>query len=329
MFTHNQRRLVGSLPSSSTRRAVTLIELLVVVGIVGLLLVLLLPAVQAARESARRMQCTANLHQLGLALHSYHVDHNQFPSSLKDRNGFQWGFISPYGLLLPHIEQQVLFNSINFAFGAAESPETPTVENHTARRTKVNVLLCPSDGEPNHSVNYRFNRGRFAARPGSVYDGPFGIGIIASSASVTDGLSHTAFMSERNAGDFILSSASRIRNVKYPTTSVLATPISSDAEYIPLCLAAKPDAWDGKSGRYWFYFGDMNTLYNHNGPPNDSRPSCGMGTSRDWPPIGLFQPRSLHPGSVNVLFGDGHVEAILDSIAGPVWIAMGTYDSGD
>jgi prepilin-type processing-associated H-X9-DG protein len=241
------------------------------------------------------------------------------------------GDISAFVSLLPYLEQPALFNSVNFAFGQYESAETPTVENHTVRQTLVDVFLCPSDGEPNRRVNYRFNRGRrdlHHPKEPPYSDGPFSVWVVPSATTITDGLSQTAFVSERIAGNFILDSADRQRNVK--CTDQGGT--GSDDEFIPICLATQPDVWMATSGRYRFYTGYGNTHYNHNGVPNDPRPSCGsvtLLTGYDCPDLGLHPPRSFHPGCVNVLFGDGHVEAISNSVSERVWTKIGTYNAGD
>src|SRR5947199_5924221 len=146
------------------RRAFTLIELLVVIAIIGVLVGLLLPAVQKVREAANRAKCTNNLHQIGLALHNYHDSYNVFPFGKgPDYRGKipgvpvypRW---SVHTLLLPYIEQDNLFRSIDLNF----PPETPGMEgpiinfmpayqnparqNADACRTVVQTYLCPSDG---------------------------------------------------------------------------------------------------------------------------------------------------------------------------------------
>src|SRR3954452_5336840 len=96
-----------------SRRAFTLIELLVVIAIIAVLIALLLPAVQAAREAARRLQCVNNLKQLGLAVHQYHDAHNSFPPG--QLLFINWRDLSSLVLLLPFIEQQPLYSAFNFA----------------------------------------------------------------------------------------------------------------------------------------------------------------------------------------------------------------------
>jgi prepilin-type N-terminal cleavage/methylation domain-containing protein/prepilin-type processing-associated H-X9-DG protein len=125
------------------RRAFTLIELLVVIAIIGILIALLLPAVQAAREAARRAQCTNNLKQIGIALHNYHDLVGVFPPGLLSQPGSDgdnigpgWGWAS---MILSQLEQTPLYNAINFPLPIEARA------NQTARLTKINTFFCPSD----------------------------------------------------------------------------------------------------------------------------------------------------------------------------------------
>jgi prepilin-type N-terminal cleavage/methylation domain-containing protein/prepilin-type processing-associated H-X9-DG protein len=137
------------------RQAFTLIELLVVIAIIGVLIALLLPAVQRVREAANRMQCLNNLKQMGLALHNYHDAHSSFPPGIVSKLanpswvlphgncnaeapalGPGWSF---FAFMLPYLEQNNLYQSIRF-----DLPLTDPA-NEAARRTPVNTYLCPSD----------------------------------------------------------------------------------------------------------------------------------------------------------------------------------------
>src|SRR5689334_8595124 len=129
-------------PTPGRRAGFTLIELLVVIAIIAVLIALLLPAVQQAREAARRAQCVNNMKQLGLALHNYHDTFDAFPTGgfakVSTENLYAWRC-----LILPQMEQSALYNSINF------SVQVGGRGSYTMWMTVVNTWLCPSDGRNN------------------------------------------------------------------------------------------------------------------------------------------------------------------------------------
>jgi prepilin-type N-terminal cleavage/methylation domain-containing protein/prepilin-type processing-associated H-X9-DG protein len=138
--------------TSQTRRGFTLIELLVVIAIIGVLIALLLPAVQSAREAARRSQCTNNLKQIGLAMHNYHTGSGSFPlggtlapAYAPPPTGYNagWGTWGAAALMLGYLEQQPLYNACNFSWATVMGPGWPI--NYTVSQAMVSTFLCPSD----------------------------------------------------------------------------------------------------------------------------------------------------------------------------------------
>ena len=139
-----------------SRRGFTLIELLVVIAIIAVLIGLLLPAVQAAREAARRAQCVNNLKQIGLALHNYHSAIDTFPlggvaAALRPRRPATrttWSSWSAHALLLPYMEQTAALQRDQLQLGALDGRECTAraTINSTVYNTKIASFLCPSDG---------------------------------------------------------------------------------------------------------------------------------------------------------------------------------------
>src|SRR5262245_22393651 len=121
------------------RRAFTLVELLVVIAIIGVLVALLLPAVQAAREAARRMRCSNNLKQLSLGLHNYEDVHKTLPPAGINTNQMSW-----LVLVLPYIEQTNLYDRFNFNAGAWNANNRITI----VKRVKIPIINCPSLSTP-------------------------------------------------------------------------------------------------------------------------------------------------------------------------------------
>ena len=128
------------------KRGFTLIELLVVIAIIAVLIAFLLPAVQAAREAARRMQCVNNLKQLGLGLHNYESIAGAWPPSCvlsgSGNTVANWLGWSVHGRILPLLEQGPLFNAINFHFPG----DAPI--NLTVATAQVSIFTCPSEADP-------------------------------------------------------------------------------------------------------------------------------------------------------------------------------------
>ncbi len=202
----------------------TLIELLVVIAIIAVLIALLLPAVQSAREAARRAQCTNNLKQLGLAAHNYLSAHGTLPPSVQGRRipdlttqDSGWGGWSPQSLLLGFMEQNAVYNAINFNVSAdACQPESGSMED-TVIVTRISSFLCPSSPLPVGGywgvvtpVNNRFPGNNYFASIGasiamwreSNWNGLFGYYRGIGIQDITDGTSNTVAFGEWRMGDY-------------------------------------------------------------------------------------------------------------------------------
>ena len=149
IFIQGSKEATVRVPRVLKRRVgFTLIELLVVIAIIAVLIALLLPAVQSAREAARRIQCNNNLKQIGLGLHNYHSSNNSFPLGVS-RYGlittYEWDCWSGHALMLGALEQTSLYNAANFSLGNNGANSYGYYANSTVTSTHISVYLCPSD----------------------------------------------------------------------------------------------------------------------------------------------------------------------------------------
>ena len=338
-----------------TRSGFTLIELLVVIAIIAVLIALLLPAVQAAREAARRMQCTNNLKQIGLALHNYISSVGVLPpgrfNSHIAGHGNCWG---TYAQLLPQLDQTAIYNAFNFNL----PPDTDTlaVSNSTGFETFLTTLLCPTDSAPQlitvsgvqfATHNYNLNVGSgypvvqnpIAPLTGSP-NGPFFENSRIGPEAFTDGLSNTTAVTETIRSTATSTYANDPLGVFLVTgnNSTTGPPINSDADYAALCLSlpSTTTQFQATRGVRWHYGAPGHSLYNHLRPPNDKQADCRGGlphsTRADplWSWLSLnIAARSKHPGGVNSLMADGHVQFVKDSINVLVWQGLGSRNGGE
>lgn len=332
---------------SPRQRGFTLIELLVVIAILAVLIALLLPAVQQAREAARRAQCKNNLRQLGLALHNYESTFMAFPP------GGNSTTFSPQARLLPYLEQANLQGLIDFNLRPYLGSGSNTFPNPALANVfpaVIPVLLCPSDPGPTqyqatiNSQVYVFGANNYMVSNGSgtstTYDDRFrtdGVVYLNSNVKmrdVTDGTSNTVFMSEsvRGDGSDVTLPAGTLPQFPYRKMLNGSSGISPSGPATggytgsgsgwPAGTVANPDLhpvvlghtqWRGGSsdsarGHSWVRGITVNVLTNGFNTPNNRIPDIQFHGS------GYFGPRSLHTGGAHALLGDGSVRFLSDNV---------------
>ena len=302
-------------------RAFTLVELLVVITIIGILIALLLPAVQAAREAARRLQCSNNLKQIGLALLNYENARKCLP--MGSVSGLEH---SAFVMILPYLEQTNLYEMYHFdqrIFATVNAPVT---------QTEVSSYVCPSDDASGRRFHHTQGLDQYWARSNYVLsygsntqmeslsplnyctDGAFQINLCRLLSEIDDGTSNTALVSE--------------------------------------VISGKHDAWPSSIGRFdsrgmWLWDTMGSSAYTHRNTPNSSAgdfmwdyasgPECVDSPEEGMPcqyGAGPYYDRfhaaarSRHPGGVNVVFGDDHVTFIGNTIDAVMWKRLGAVDDG-
>lgn len=317
------------------RSAFTLIELLVVIAIISVLIALLLPAVQAAREAARRMQCTNNLKQLGLALHNYSSTWDCFPPFCTIPTYTVVDPFSVHSRLLQFVEQGNLFNQINFSVSFAIQS--------TVAQTRVAMFLCPSEinDQPSVTPTITLSPTNYGACTGTWFvwdpvtlakgDGAFAVDQSIRPANYTDGMSNTLGMAE------VKTYLGIIHDGLNP--DVLNAPVpSTPAQLAALGGVYTPNA----THTAWVYgimpYTGLTTVFTPNtfvaslqgGKQVDvSFTSCRLGTSILDLTYAAITSRSYHPGGVNVLLMDGSVRFLKNTVNPVTWRALGTRATGE
>jgi prepilin-type N-terminal cleavage/methylation domain-containing protein/prepilin-type processing-associated H-X9-DG protein len=298
---------------SQSAKGFTLVELLVVITIIGILIALLLPAVQAAREASRRMQCCNNLKQWGLAMANYESQYGVYPY------GIRYAFDTPetnpnlrhtfVPSLWPFIEQQSLYDRYNFSVGFYETA------NLAVEAVQVSCYYCPTDRQgiwkavewnsslygPRSRGNYVVNWGYcdyFQTSPVGYKIGPFGLKRQRSVADIKDGLSNTMFMGE----------------VIQP---------ASDTDYDFRGDIFNDDIGGAQFMAFYTPNSGIDTLEFCTTTATDPVMPCSKTTPN------YITARSKHAGGVNIALGDGSVQFITNQISQSTWRALGSMAGGE
>ena len=332
------KTLWSSSIKSRIHRAFTLIELLVVIAIIAVLVALLLPAVQQAREAARRSQCKNNLKQLGLALHSYHETFNVFPNNRITYWGNQnYGNVSWLAMILPYIDQGPLYNLINFSdnfqppFGVIAPPTMPAspptgfpVGNFIARTTALPVLLCPSNPQISKVANQ------------SIHGDSWGDGALAGR---TDYVGNMGWMNAGHRDCYLVPNANYGGEEWSMTVMLNQGPLAGNNGVI---------AWQGSAGIRDITDGTSNTIavlecMHWQQKINPSVPFSDAAWMGPWAMHSLkapinFNPQgdfrcdgwsSMHTGGAHGLLADGSVRFVGENINWTVRKAIATRGRGE
>jgi prepilin-type N-terminal cleavage/methylation domain-containing protein/prepilin-type processing-associated H-X9-DG protein len=318
----------------------TLVELLVVIAIIGILTMLLLPAIQAAREAARRMQCSNNLKQIGLAMQSHISTLGVLPNCGQQAMKSDY---SPLAQLLPYYEEKSLRNLIDFRINMGHSAlvDLP-VELRPAAATVVSLFLCPSDVEkPIHDSkqpsgliiqvagsNYAMNGGSTKDGKTSIMaetDGVCYCGAKLRQKDIRDGTTHTLAFTETRIGPGDSVSSSDTPNMQiYRAQLGSASVLLSAAATAEAGGTVSASSWDGTRANYWLRgYPVGGPILNGRFTPNNSIPDLIAQSGR------LTAARSRHLGGVNVCFCDGNVQFVNDSISKEGWQALWTRSGSD
>jgi len=304
----------------SPRKGLTLPEVLVSIGVLSVLILIALPAVQEARESARRSSCANNLRQFGFGINLYIAKRGILPP------GHSKGSYSLHTTILNYMDQTAIHNSINFS---TEGAMNPLLDNATTASVNLSAFLCPSSqrGQDNGLgwTSYAGNRGAGYQTYG--YNGLFATAfdppILPS--SVRDGFSQTAAMSEW----IVAAKIPPDRDVKssvFQTPNMLLQPNELDV-FAGECNGVNPDRMSLSpilKGNNWLYGEFGRTLYNHTMLVNDR--SCTNGAAVQH---GAWTAGSMHDRGAYTLFLDGHTQFVKNSVTLKVWRAISSRNGSE
>ncbi len=333
------------MKTTSRNLAFTLVELLVVVAIIGILIGLLLPAVQSVREATRRAACSNNLRQIALAGLNYESAHQTLPKNGYDTNGWNaWERMSASYKILPYLDQANLFDQFTLD-GSVSFYDTKS----GPMNVRLSIFVCPSQSRSAVSFSEDYWGG-----PGSNYgwcsgsspyttwytaegmNGIVNMNIENELKDCRDGLSNTVLLSELLSGTGNDGPAVFPYDIFYTGSNSLFDSIAdkdfpTEAEITAIGQAAEsPVDKRGNNGTLWAWYAPGHSMFNASCPPNWSFPSAGGGCcpggGHDWG-VGLIPARSEHPGGVNAALADGSVHFVSD-IDTVTWQQVGHMSDG-
>ena len=322
------------------RSAFTLIELLVVIAIIAVLIALLLPAVQQAREAARRTQCKNNLKQIGLAMHNYHDTHGQFPISRGWSENPSKNLHSAFSdkvFLLPYLDRTAEYQGTDFDIRPWSSTGWTGNDNIATQSKRLPVFNCPTQpysvGGGQANFTYAINMGTAGVNGQNgnknhnglaSYCGPEGTPDASDRpvkmGSITDGTSNTGAYSE-----FIIDSGDTPQNQQVHSW---ATAGATDAITRQNCINQTGlSGRQGQRGASWAWsFVGNGSVYTHTMAPNDQPCHSFAG---DWEGSTLMSASSAHTGGVHLLMADGAVRFVSTNVDHATWVAVGTRNGSD
>ena len=299
------------------KRGFTLIELLVVIAIIAILVALLLPAVQQAREAARRTSCRNNLKQLGLAIYNYHDRFKQYPPGVTHhnwRNADHSGFWSWIMHSLSDLDQQPIYDAIDFDGPAWPNPNA---QNRTILNIELEVLDCPSDINSQRLGRWPDDNVEYASTSYLGVSGDGGVGYQAP--AVTAIFCHQQTDSPSNTGVFFGNSTTRVDEIDDGASNTLAIgerPVPDDELW---------RWWTGPGATNWCPNGLIHFIL----PTDDFFSQSGLRESGPSDPDPRVHWWSYHSGGALFAYADGHVGFLSYSIDHNVLKALSTIDGGE
>ena len=314
-------------PAVQPVRGFTLIELLVVIAIIAVLIALLLPAVQQAREAARRSQCKNNLKQLGLAMHNYHDSHGVLPpggigealwsNNLEASDRANW-----MQMILPYIDQAPLYNQISPYMALPNPGQTNSAWSWPGTKTIISILMCPSDPAGpkinGYSTSLGF-QGNYVASAGSTLFSPS-----TSNGTKLNGL-------------FYQMSSTRMRDMIDGSSNTLLMGELILQKDLSTSLGTNQNDW---RGAYWDNYGVL-VFFSANYPPNTDQPDsiitcvstalspCAAVANGSTSGNIVLYSRSYHTGGVQSAMADGSVRFITQSLNRAVFQSLGSRNDGN